>query len=133
MVKGMVRVRRLPMGLQDLSKLKVEELTPLTPEVISRQATINIGKSLRHLWHDTGPAICAKSALRASQEMTVIVCCAVRNPADKPAAVTTNQQRSKVDWVNSFMPAWKHHWSSGCVHACAPCVQCSQDPAPSCR
>lgn len=28
---------------QDLSKLVVEELTPLTPEVISRQATINIG------------------------------------------------------------------------------------------
>lgn len=28
---------------QDLTNLKVEELTPLTPEVISRQATINIG------------------------------------------------------------------------------------------
>ena len=29
---------------QDLSNLKVAELTPLTPEVISRQATINIGE-----------------------------------------------------------------------------------------
>jgi translation initiation factor 2 subunit 3 len=29
--------------MQDLSKLVVEELTPLSPEVISRQATINIG------------------------------------------------------------------------------------------
>lgn len=29
---------------QDLSKLDVTKLTPLTPEVISRQATINIGK-----------------------------------------------------------------------------------------
>lgn len=28
---------------QDLSKLKPSELTPLSPEVISRQATINIG------------------------------------------------------------------------------------------
>ena len=29
---------------QDLSKLDVNTLTPLSPEVISRQATINIGK-----------------------------------------------------------------------------------------
>jgi len=28
---------------QDLTKLDVTKLTPLTPEVISRQATINIG------------------------------------------------------------------------------------------
>lgn len=28
---------------QDLAKLNPAELTPLTPEVISRQATINIG------------------------------------------------------------------------------------------
>jgi hypothetical protein len=32
--------------MQDLSKLKIEELTPLTPDVISRQATINIGALL---------------------------------------------------------------------------------------
>lgn len=31
---------------QDLSKLKPSELTPLSPEVISRQATINIGTPL---------------------------------------------------------------------------------------
>ena len=30
-------------GLQDLAKLNPAELTPLSPEVISRQATINIG------------------------------------------------------------------------------------------
>merc|ERR1711871_1917163 len=35
---------------QDLSKLVVEELTPLTPEVISRQATINIG-TIGHVAH----------------------------------------------------------------------------------
>lgn len=29
---------------QDLSKLDVAQLHPLSPEVISRQATINIGK-----------------------------------------------------------------------------------------
>ena len=28
---------------QDLSKLNISELNPLSPEVISRQATINIG------------------------------------------------------------------------------------------
>lgn len=31
---------------QDLSKLDVTTLHPLSPEVISRQATINIGKRL---------------------------------------------------------------------------------------
>lgn len=31
------------LATQDLSKLNIEDLTPLTPEVISRQATINIG------------------------------------------------------------------------------------------
>lgn len=28
---------------QDLSRLNVEELTPLTSDVISRQATVNVG------------------------------------------------------------------------------------------
>ena len=32
-------------AMQDLAKLNPAELTPLTPEVISRQATINIGRS----------------------------------------------------------------------------------------
>ena len=31
------------LAVQDISKLDVTKLTPLTPEVISRQATINIG------------------------------------------------------------------------------------------
>jgi hypothetical protein len=31
---------------QDLSKLDVTKLHPLSPEVISRQATINIGKEI---------------------------------------------------------------------------------------
>lgn len=31
------------LAVQDLATLKIEELTPLTPAVISRQATINIG------------------------------------------------------------------------------------------
>lgn len=33
----------LGLAVQDLKKLDIEKLTPLTPEVISRQATINIG------------------------------------------------------------------------------------------
>ena len=38
------------LSVQDLQKLKVEELNPLTPEVISRQATINIG-TIGHVAH----------------------------------------------------------------------------------
>ena len=34
---------RAACAAQDLAKLKPAELTPLSPEVISRQATINIG------------------------------------------------------------------------------------------
>jgi len=34
------------LSLQDLSTLDVAKLTPLSPEVISRQATINIGEQL---------------------------------------------------------------------------------------
>jgi len=37
---------------QDLSKLNLSELTPLSPEVISRQATINIG-TIGHVAHGT--------------------------------------------------------------------------------
>ena len=33
---------------QDLATMDPSKLTPLTPEVISRQATINIGASLRN-------------------------------------------------------------------------------------
>lgn len=33
------------LAVQDLSKLNITELSPLTHEVISRQATINIGTS----------------------------------------------------------------------------------------
>lgn len=45
---ALCRMRYVDMGLdrnllQDLSKLDVAKLNPLSPEVISRQATINIG------------------------------------------------------------------------------------------
>jgi hypothetical protein len=33
-----------PLSFQDLASLDITKLTPLSPEVISRQATINIGK-----------------------------------------------------------------------------------------
>lgn len=35
--------------VQNLEGLKLDELSPLTPEVISRQATINIGMSMLQL------------------------------------------------------------------------------------
>ena len=42
-IAGSDQIYQPPM--QDLAKLNPAELTPLTPEVISRQATINIGGS----------------------------------------------------------------------------------------
>lgn len=43
-VLSLVKMSRKGLMEQDLSKLDVTKLHPLSPEVISRQATINIGK-----------------------------------------------------------------------------------------
>jgi len=48
---------------QDLSKLDVAELNPLTPEVISRQATINIG-TIGHVAHGKSTVVKALSGVQ---------------------------------------------------------------------
>ncbi|XP_060566707.1 eukaryotic translation initiation factor 2 subunit 3-like [Ruditapes philippinarum] len=48
---------------QDLSTLKVEDLTPLTPDVISRQATINIG-TIGHVAHGKSTLVKAISGVQ---------------------------------------------------------------------
>ncbi|CAH2057454.1 unnamed protein product [Thlaspi arvense] len=49
---------------QDLSKLDVTKLHPLSPEVISRQATINIG-TIGHVAHGKSTVVKAISGFRA--------------------------------------------------------------------
>jgi len=44
---------------------KIEELTPLTPEVISRQATINIG-TIGHVAHGKSTVVKAISGVQVS-------------------------------------------------------------------
>jgi hypothetical protein len=46
---------------QDLKTLEVEKLNPLSPEVISRQATINIGETAAAAGGQQQEGICAKS------------------------------------------------------------------------
>eukprot|EP01136_Pigoraptor_vietnamica_P005499 Opistho-1_new@37232 len=48
---------------QDLANLKVENLTPLTPEVISRQATVNIG-TIGHVAHGKSTVVKALSGVQ---------------------------------------------------------------------
>ncbi|XP_045196002.1 eukaryotic translation initiation factor 2 subunit 3-like [Mercenaria mercenaria] len=48
---------------QDLSTLRVEDLTPLTPDVISRQATINIG-TIGHVAHGKSTLVKAISGVQ---------------------------------------------------------------------
>lgn len=48
---------------QDLEKLNVGELTPLTPEVISRQATLNIG-TIGHVAHGKSTVVKAISGVQ---------------------------------------------------------------------
>ncbi|KAL0590195.1 hypothetical protein ABG067_001840 [Albugo candida] len=51
------------LAVQDLSKLRVEQLSPLTPEVISRQATINIG-TIGHVAHGKSTVVKAISGVQ---------------------------------------------------------------------
>lgn len=51
------------LAVQDLNKLRVEELTPLTPEVISRQATVNIG-TIGHVAHGKSTLVRAISGVQ---------------------------------------------------------------------
>ena len=46
-----------------MSNLKIEDLTPLTPEVISKQATINIG-TIGHVAHGKSTVVKAISGVQ---------------------------------------------------------------------
>merc|ERR1711916_381216 len=52
-----------PLPEQNLETLNIEELTPLTPEVISRQATINIG-TIGHVAHGKSTVVKAISGVQ---------------------------------------------------------------------
>jgi len=60
MASGKVKPNLLP---QDLATLNVNELTPLTPYVISRQATINIG-TIGHVAHGKSTVVKAISGVQ---------------------------------------------------------------------
>lgn len=51
------------LAVQDIAKLDVSKLTPLTPEVISRQATINIG-TIGHVAHGKSTVVKAISGVQ---------------------------------------------------------------------
>lgn len=68
------------MAPQDLDTLDPAALTPLTPEVISRQATINIG-TIGHVAHGKSTVVKAISGVQ------VLVVCSVSN--------ATFEQRAK--------------------------------------
>ena len=51
------------LAVQDLTTLDASKLTPLTPEVISRQATINIG-TIGHVAHGKSTVVKAISGVQ---------------------------------------------------------------------
>jgi len=57
------RLRQMHLSVQDVSKMKPEELTPLSPEVISRQATINIG-TIGHVAHGKSTVVKSLSGVK---------------------------------------------------------------------
>lgn len=60
------------LSVQDLSKLDIDSLTPLTPEVISRQATINIG-TIGHVAHGKSTVVKAISGVKTIRFKTEMV------------------------------------------------------------
>merc|ERR1719221_1789612 len=50
------------LAVQDLSKLDIAKLTPLTPEVISRQATMNVG-TIGHVAHGKSTVVKSLSGI----------------------------------------------------------------------
>jgi hypothetical protein len=57
-------MKRQPhLAVQDLENIKPSEITPLTPEVISRQATINIG-TIGHVAHGKSTVVKAISGIQ---------------------------------------------------------------------
>ncbi|KAI8568858.1 hypothetical protein RHMOL_Rhmol02G0233000 [Rhododendron molle] len=61
---GIAKMSRKGLMEQDLSKLDVTQLHPLSPEVISRQATINIG-TIGHVAHGKSTVVKAISGVQA--------------------------------------------------------------------
>jgi len=53
----------MSLAVQNLETLKIEELTPLSPEVISRQATINVG-TIGHVAHGKSTVVKAISGVQ---------------------------------------------------------------------
>jgi hypothetical protein len=56
------------LSVQDISKLDPTKLTPLTPEVISRQATINIG-TIGHVAHGKSTVVKGVQTIRFKNEL----------------------------------------------------------------
>ena len=61
------------LSVQDLTKLDISSLNPLSPEIISRQATINIG-TIGHVAHGKSTVVKAISGDKGfSEEMSSLV------------------------------------------------------------
>lgn len=62
-VSSQITIGQPHLAKQDISKLDISELNPLTPEVISRQATINIG-TIGHVAHGKSTVVKALSGVQ---------------------------------------------------------------------
>lgn len=60
------------LAVQDASRINLEEINPLTPEVISRQATINIG-TIGHVAHGKSTVVKAISGVQTVRFKTELV------------------------------------------------------------
>jgi len=60
------------LAMQDLESLNLEEVNPLTPEIISRQATQNIG-TIGHVAHGKSTLVLAVSGVSVSNDTLVFI------------------------------------------------------------
>ncbi|KAG1689939.1 Eukaryotic translation initiation factor 2 subunit 3, X-linked [Nymphon striatum] len=69
---GLLPLGQPHLSQQNLSNLKIEELTPITPEVISRQATVNIG-TIGHVAHGKSTVVKAISGVQTVRFKTELM------------------------------------------------------------
>lgn len=91
------------LAIQDLSKLVISDLTPLTPEVISRQATINIG-TIGHVAHGKSTVVKAISGVHTVR---------FKNELERNITIKLGYANAKIYKCPGTRPGCYRSFSSG--------------------
>ena len=80
------------LAIQDLENLDISQITPLSPEIISRQATINIG-TIGHVAHGKSTLVRAISNTNVSSSGYILLNCMLTlHMLDCPSQTRTGEK-----------------------------------------